>query len=203
MTDPQNALDHLLNGYLDDELNEAERTELEAMMLKDERIGLRLEELAQANSEFIESANEVDSVPMTESLSALMDRLSAEESQAAFKDETDNVITFPIWRKTTRFIEHHRAIAAALIMGVGAVVLQPAFTDRQSQSIMPGTSGIIMAQSQLGDALETLASGSVVEGDGVRIEHPPYNIPGPQPAASPGVLPVAYEISTSGKYVCG
>lgn len=168
MTSNTPTLDERLCAYLDNELSEAERSEIEDLLVDDEAIADRLEALALANSDFVEFAEEIDDIPMSAGLSELVERLkdvaAQPEPQAAPSPAVPhtNVIAFPLWKRAMRQIGEHRAIAASVMIGVIAAGISPVLlSDRADPP--PYSGSVILASSDLGAFLTVEASGTTFE----------------------------------------
>lgn len=155
MTSETGDLDIRLSAYLDGELSEAEHRELEKSIAEDPAIAARLEELALATSGFEEASRDIDDIPMSASLTSLLDRL-----------ETDKETTpaFPgFLAPTFKVLRDHRAIAASVVVAAGAMTLQTAIPAQvASVDGLDGT-GTIHADSRLGGVLEASSSGERVD----------------------------------------
>lgn len=164
MTSNISKLDERLSAYLDDELTDAERSEIETRLVEDDAVGERLEALALADSDFIEFAEEIDQIPMSPGLAELVAHLSRAGSERETTAETpaqpDNVVAFPIWKRAMRTVVEHRAIAACVMFALIAVGFAPMLTGGDGETSPPYSGGVITASSDLGALLSKKVSGS-------------------------------------------
>ena len=151
-------LDTRLSAYLDGELNEADMAELEALIAGDETVAERLEALALAKDEFEAAAREIDDVPMSASLAALVQDLEDGTRKAG---ETGDVVAFPFWKRAGRFVADHRAVAASVAVAAGTMSLTTAIPAQVAS--VDHLSGTYYADSDMGRVFEAAASGTVVE----------------------------------------
>lgn len=158
MADDKPDLDARLSAYLDGELNEADMAELEALIAGDETVAERLEALALAKNEFEAAAREIDDVPMSASLGALVQHLEDGTRKAG---ETGNVVEFPFWKRAGKFVADHRAIAASVAVAAGTMSLTTAIPAQVAS--VETLSGTYYADSEMGQVFEAAASGTVVE----------------------------------------
>ena len=155
MTDALKDLDIRLSAYLDGELSPEDMAATEAMIAEDEAVAARLEALAAAQADFDAAASEIDDVPMSAGLSALIDDL---EIGAVGNDAPSNVVAFPFWKRAGAFVEKHRAIAAGVVVAAGTMTLTTAIPDQVAS--VDTLSGTYYADSGLGQVLEVAASGT-------------------------------------------
>lgn len=155
--DNQQDLDGRLSAYLDGELSEAECAEIESLLAQDEAAAARLELLASAKMDFEGAASEIDGIPMSAGLSDTLDRLSTGQDTA---DPQDNVIAFPLWRRASRFMNEHRAVAASVAVAAGAMTLQTAIPAQVASVDGLPADGTIYANSEMGQVLQASASGT-------------------------------------------
>jgi putative zinc finger protein len=158
MVENLKELDARLSAYLDGELSEADMAELEALIAGDGTVAVRLEALAFAKDEFEASAREIDDVPMSASLTALVQGLEDRTRQAG---KADNVVAFPLRRRVGRFVADHRAIAASVAVAAGIMSLMTAIPAQVAD--VDELSGTYYADSEMGQVFEATASGTVVE----------------------------------------
>lgn len=152
-------LDEKLSAYLDGELDDAARAEIEALLAADPQVAQRLEALALANSDFVESADAITDAPASP---ALARQLAALHVAAA---GGGNVVAF---RKAPRLLDiltDRRALAACAALAVGALAVQNALPPTAPASQLPAD-GLILASSPLGKIFETAESGTQAEAPG-------------------------------------
>ncbi|WP_300379154.1 hypothetical protein [Henriciella sp.] len=157
MTSDSHDLDIRLSAYLDDELPDAERKELERLIAADPATAARLEELSQADSDFDHAAREIDSIPMSASLTAVLDRLESSNGAAS---TSSGFFAAPAFHSPWRFLRDHRAIAASVAVAAGAVTLQTAIPTQDARVEVLDGAGTIQADSGLGKVLDASASGA-------------------------------------------
>ena len=164
MTSNSPTLDERLSAYLDDELTDAERTEIETLLIEDDAAGERLEALALADSDFIELAEEIDNQPMSPGLAELVARLSRASSEPETPAETrvqpDNVVAFPVWKRAMHTVVEHRAVAACVMIALIVVGVAPLLTGGNSETSPPYSGSVILASSDMGELLSQQISGS-------------------------------------------
>lgn len=160
MTDDINDLDSRLSAYLDGELGSIESAALETLIASDPHVAARLEAIATARADFETTSHEIDDIPMSASLTATLERLA--ESRNDHRN-TDNIVPFPVWRRTAAFIQEHRAVAASVAVAVGAMTLQTAVPAQVASVEGLPASGILHADRGIGQVLEASASGSSKE----------------------------------------
>ncbi|MAI90622.1 zf-HC2 domain-containing protein [Ponticaulis sp.] len=156
MTDMTHDIDARLSAYLDDELSEADRQKVEALLINDPEIAERLEALALADSDFADYAGQIDEMPMSEGLSGTLDRL---KSGAAVEPESAEIISFPLWKRGLRFVDEHRAIAAGLVVAAMTATALPILTAHDVAPERYNSGSMVLASSDLGEVLRTTASG--------------------------------------------
>lgn len=152
-------MDELLSAYLDNEMSESERQDLEVLIAQDEGLAERLQTLAEANSDFIADAALIDAMPMSETLQGVIDSLEKDHIAEA-KD--NNVVQFPFWKRPINFVEQHRAIAAVLVAGIAAVLVQSGEETSKFSPNGVGADGYILANSTLEKTLKKQPSGQKV-----------------------------------------
>lgn len=158
MAEDKMDLDARLSAYVDGELNEADMAELEALIAVDETVAERLEALALAKNAFEASAREIDNVPMSTSLAALVQDLEDGKRKTG---APDNVVEFPLWKRAGKFVADHRAIAASIAVAAGTISLTTAIPAQVAS--VGSLSGTYFADSEMGQVFEATASGTVVE----------------------------------------
>lgn len=164
MTDHNTYRDERLCAYLDNELSEAERAEIEDLLVDDEKFADRLETLALANSDFVEFAQEIDHTTMSTGLSELVERLKVaaarpEQQPVSSPIAPDtNVVAFPFWKRAMRQVSEHRAIAASVMIGAIAAGFSPLLLSDGGEP-PPYSGRVILASSDLGNFLTVEASG--------------------------------------------
>lgn len=160
-------MDELLSAYLDNEMSDSERQDLEVLIAKDEGVAERLQALAEANSDFVEDVALIDTMPMSETLQGVIDSL---EKDQADEVETNNVIQFPFWKRSFNFLEQHRALAAVFVAGVAAILVQ---SGEQTSKFSPNgvsADGYVLASSHLGETLKMQLSGQKLDAEGKTYE---------------------------------
>ena len=145
MTDMTHDIDARLSAYLDDELSEADRQKVEALLINDPEIAERLEALALADSDFADYAGQIDEMPMSEG--------------AAVEPESAEIISFPLWKRGLRFVDEHRAIAAGLVVAAMTATALPILTAHDVAPERYNSGSMVLASSDLGEVLRTTASG--------------------------------------------
>ena len=173
MTSNTPTLDERLSAYLDDELTDAERAEIEMLLIEDDALGERLEALALADSDFIAFADEIDNIPMSSGLAELVARLARANSEAQPVPEmpvqADNVVAFPLWKRAMHTVVEHRAVAACVMFALIAAVFTPILTNGDRETPPPHSGSVILASSDLGELLSQKISGSDLTADNTRL----------------------------------
>lgn len=163
MTDLPKDLDARLSAFLDDELGELARAEIEALIVSDERVAERLEALALADSDYIETAGEIDSAPMSDSLNRTVRKLEASDK--------GQVILFPAWRRGMQFVERHSALAACAVIGIAVASFIPQLMGSGSNELPDLSAGtVITANSELGSSIASARGGEVFTVSGTEFQ---------------------------------
>ncbi|MFC3115710.1 anti-sigma factor family protein [Cellvibrio fontiphilus] len=142
---PQQVSDEQLSAFLDAELPAAEMEAMREQISRDENLANRLAELAMVDTRVASHYRRIDEQPMPEAIT----RLLSDEPQVSDEQPTNNVITFPLWRRMQRSLQQHAAMAAsvALVIGFGAAQL------------LPGNTGSSDNWNAIAQALDTTRSG--------------------------------------------
>lgn len=156
-----NINDETLSAFLDQELPEEQMTEMRQAIAADPTLSERLAELARADALVKRHASAIDSAPMPEAITAMLQTCSPPEAARSAPGENtsntaeptnNNVVALPLWRRGHQWLSQHAALAAGvmLVIGFAAGALTPTPTSS------PNHEGAIMAH------LDTLPSGKSV-----------------------------------------
>lgn len=140
--------DEQLSAFLDGELSPADTDALARDIEADPQLAARAERLGAANTAFIASAAQIDTVPVTAALKAAMETPPTAKVLALRR------------RSVRAFLVEHRAIAASLLcaVAVGGVASTMA-PQPASDPFAPGPGGVILASAPLYQVLETGRTG--------------------------------------------
>ncbi len=134
--------DEQLSAFLDAELPHAEMEAIREQLVEDETLADRLAELALVDELVATSAKQIDHLPMPQTITALVQKPSAE------------IITFPLWKRLQHHLQQPAAIAAsvALIIGFGVAQMMNNGTTQSdwsavAQVLETAPSGVIQVTS--------------------------------------------------------
>ncbi len=109
--------DQVLSAFLDNELSEAEMEAVREAIILDESIAEQLAELASADAAIVNTYSQIDQVPLPNSVKALLD----EDDKSASKISENNVVIFPLWKRTLNKVSEVKSLAAAA--AVAAIIV--------------------------------------------------------------------------------
>lgn len=144
--------DETLNAFIDGELSALEMSIVRDAITKDEAVAERTDELAALNSQLHASASSIDAIPLSASLEALRNKLAAGADTEQVSKQSDNVVTFPWWRKAQAVITMPTAIAASVAAIFG-------FFMNFDNTAQPGA---LPDWTAINDALSQQRSGEVI-----------------------------------------
>lgn len=110
--------DELLSGFLDASLSEAETAFVREQLLHDEHLADRLASLAMVDTLVQQHAMQIDSVPLPEAITLLLDQAEPALIQS------NNVVSFPWWRRLGQQLQQHAAAVACVALATGYGVAQ-------------------------------------------------------------------------------
>lgn len=140
--------DEQLSAFLDGELAAPEADALARDLEADATLAARLGRLEVANTAYVDAISRIDAAPMSPGLKAAL----AQPSGA-------KVIAFKP-RSFFHVIAEHRAIAASLVCAVAVWGIATSTSSRTPlDPFAPGRDGLVMANSQLHEMLETASTG--------------------------------------------
>ncbi len=140
--------DEQLSAFLDGELPAQDMDALARELESDVALAARIESLGAANTAFVDAISQVDAAPMTSGLKAAMEATPAAK-----------VIAFRP-RSFVAFVAEHRAIAASLVCAVAVWgVMSSTSTGASIDPFAPGPDGLVVANSQLHEMLESAPTG--------------------------------------------
>ena len=141
--------DQQLSAFLDGELPASDADVLARQIEGDAGLAARIERLGAANTAFVQAISRIDDAPMTPGLKAAM-----------ATPPTASVIAFRP-RGLIAFISEHRAIAASLVAAAAVWgVMSSASTRAPMDPFATDQDGLVMANSQLHDMLESAPNGA-------------------------------------------
>lgn len=97
--------DETLSAFLDHELSAREMEAVRDAISEDEALGERLTELASIDASVRQHAASIDSHPMPEALTALL--------------QDNTVVYLSAWQRSRRFVARHAAMAASVLLVIG------------------------------------------------------------------------------------
>jgi len=150
-------MDEKLSAYLDGMLDESESSGVAALIADNPAVAERLEALALATSDFVQSASVIDAAPMSPALAAQLARLHVEVARPG---RAGNVTQLPQRKQFVSFLETHRAVAAAAAIATGLIAVQISMPPPKRATGLPAD-GLILADSGLERLLNEAASGSM------------------------------------------
>lgn len=148
-------LDEKLSAYLDGMLEGDDALRIEDLIASDTAVAARLEALALANSDFVQWSEAIDDMPFSAGLAAQMAKLHVDAARA---DGASNVTALSPRRSVLRFLDTHRAVAAAAAVAAGLIAVQVGMPPPEPATGLPGDN-LIFADSRLGEILNSVASG--------------------------------------------
>lgn len=105
--------DEQLSAFLDLELPEVEMEAIRELLLEDEALADRLAELALVDELVAASARQIDNLPVSEAVHALLR-----------ENKSTQVITFPLWKRIQLGLQLPLAIAASIALVISFGVAQ-------------------------------------------------------------------------------
>lgn len=106
--------DETLNAFIDGELSTIEMNIIRDAIVKDESVAERMDTLASLNSQVHASESVIDALPLSEGLEEVRKKLEAAARVKHSSGHSDNVISFPWWRKVQAAVTMPTAIAASV-----------------------------------------------------------------------------------------
>jgi hypothetical protein len=154
--------DQILSAFLDHELPEAEMEAVREAIVEDESIAEQLAELASADAAVINTYSKIDQVPLPDSIKNLLETNESLE-QNEEKVAANNVIEFPLWKRTLNKVTQVKPLAAAA--AIAAVIVGSNMIDPSQ----PGGLNDGSDFAQLGNILDQQPSGQTVKSDSQEI----------------------------------
>lgn len=142
--------DEQLSAFLDGELSPQDTDALGRQLESDAALAARIERLGAAHKIYVDAVSQIDRTPMTPGLRAAMAAPPAAKV-VAFRP-----------RGFVAFVAEHRAIAASLVCAVAVWgVMSSGWARPSMDPFAPDQNGLVMANSQLHEVLETAPTGEV------------------------------------------
>ena len=146
--------DETLSAFLDAELSPSEMDTVRQRISEDETLANRLAELAQVDAQITQHYSAIDTRPLPDAISQLLDSAPNSPPISATTSATTSatIIVFPLWKKIQRSVQQHAAIAACtlLVLGFGLTQLLPSGNDSAKADWLA-----------IAAALDTTASGTL------------------------------------------
>jgi hypothetical protein len=106
--------DETLNAFIDGELSTIEMNIIRDAIVKDESVAERMDTLASLNSQVYASESVIDALPLSQGLEEVRKKLDAAARAEHSSGHSDNVVSFPWWRKVQAAVTMPTAIAASV-----------------------------------------------------------------------------------------
>lgn len=116
-----NINDETLSAFLDQELPEQQMAEVRDAIAANPQLSERLAELANADALVKQHANAIDSLPMPEAITAMLQQApeSSTESLSTSAQPTNKVVQLSAWRRSRDWLSQHAALAAGVMLVIG------------------------------------------------------------------------------------
>jgi len=115
--------DETLSAFLDSELPEQEMDDIRSALARDEALANRLAEMTMTNMAVGNAYRTIDDRPLPAALATLLESEGASRREAKLQS-TENIVTFPIWKRINRTLQQNAALAACLALVAGVVLSQ-------------------------------------------------------------------------------
>ncbi|WP_223669832.1 anti-sigma factor family protein [Kangiella shandongensis] len=135
--------DEKLCAFIDNELSHDEMNAIRDRIAEDESLTDRIAELNMLDHSVRSTIHAIDEKPVPAATERL---LQQSETQAP----SDNVVSFPLWRRVKQTVREHAAIAAVLVLALGLTVGTYFTADKQNNEL---------AWSEVAQLLDTAPSG--------------------------------------------